>query len=66
MLLLNRDVEVCRGVGLVLQGEVPPLAAEGLEAVTEHGVAQNHAVGELLGGYDEKTAGFSSDGRFSQ
>ena len=34
ILLFNRDVEVCRGVGLVLQGEVPPLAAEGLEAVT--------------------------------
>ena len=34
ILLFNRDVEVCGGVGLVLQGEVPPLAAEGLEAVT--------------------------------
>ena len=37
------------GVGLVLQREVPPLGADGLEAVTEHGLAENHAVAELLG-----------------
>ena len=28
---------------------MPPFAVEGLEAVTEHGFAQDHPVGELLG-----------------
>ena len=35
---------------LVLQGEVPPLRIEGLKAVAEHGLTQNHTVLELLGG----------------
>ena len=48
--LFYRESEIGIGERLVLQGEVPPLGIEGLEAVGEHGAAQNHAVGELLDG----------------
>lgn len=48
--LFHREGEVGIGEGLVLQGKVPPLSVERLEAVTEHGLSQNHAVLELLFG----------------
>ena len=48
--LADGDVEVGVGEGLVAEGEVPPFAVEGFEAVAQHGLAQNHAVSELGGG----------------
>ena len=48
--LPDGEGEIGIGEGLVLQREVPPLGVEGLEAVSEHGAAQNHSVLELLGG----------------
>ena len=48
--LLNWKGEIGVGEGLVLEGEVPPLAIIGLEAVTQHSRAENHTVGELRGG----------------
>ena len=41
--------EVGLGEWLVLQREVPPLAANSLEPMTQHGPTQNHTVGKLLG-----------------
>ena len=34
--LLNREIEIGVGVGLILQGEMPPLGVERLEAVAQH------------------------------
>ena len=48
--LTDGEGEIGVGEGLVAQREVPPLAVEGLEAVTEHRVTENHAVGKLLSG----------------
>ena len=48
--LFHGEGEVGVGEGLILEGEMPPLAVEGLESVTEHRLAQDHAVGELLWG----------------
>ena len=48
--MLDREGEIGIREGFVLQGEVPPLGIDGLEAVTEHGLTQNHTVFELLGG----------------
>ena len=61
MKLLDGEGEVGVGEGLVLQGEVPPLGIERLEAVTEHRLTQNHAVLELLGG----DAAFGAGWRFA-
>ena len=47
---LDGEVKVGVREGLILQGEVPPLVVERLEAVTQHRRAQHHAVIELLGG----------------
>ena len=43
-----REVEVGVGIGFVAEGEVPPLGVEREEAVAEHGIAQDEAVGFLL------------------
>ena len=48
--LTDGEGEIGVGEGFVAQREVPPLTIESLEAVTEHCVAENHAVGELLSG----------------
>ena len=48
--LLHREGKVSVGEGFVLQREVPPLGVEGLKAMTEHSLTENHAVLELLGG----------------
>jgi hypothetical protein len=48
--LLNWKGEVGIRKRLVLQRKVPPLGIEGLEAMTEHRLTQDHAVLELLGG----------------
>ena len=50
MNLLHWESEVSVREGLVAEGEMPPLGVEGLEAVTEHGLAEDHAVGKLLSG----------------
>ena len=47
--MLDGEGEVGIGEGFILQCEVPPFAFEGFEAVTQHGPAQQHAVGKLLG-----------------
>ncbi len=46
--VFDREGEVGVGEGFVFQGEVPPLAVEGFEAVTQHGSAQQHTIGKLL------------------
>lgn len=48
--LLHRIIEICIRERFVGKGEVPPLAFEGLEAVTDHGFAKKHAVRILLRG----------------
>ena len=48
--MIYREGEIGVGEGFVLQREMPPLRVERLEAVTEHGLAQDHAVLELFGG----------------
>ena len=48
--LSDREGKIGIREGLVLQGEVPPLAIEGLEAVSQHSLSQYHAVLELFGG----------------
>ena len=47
---LHRESEISIGERLVLQREVPPFLTDGLEAVTQHGLTQYHAVVELFGG----------------
>ena len=47
-LAVDREGEIGVGIGLVRQGEVPPLLLQRLEAVGEHGIAQDHAVRVLL------------------
>ena len=48
--LLHRKHEIGLRVRLVLQGEMPPFAVEGLETVAQHRLPQDHTVAELLGG----------------
>ena len=48
--LLDGEGEIGFWERLVLQGEVPPLRIEGLKAVAQHRMTQNHTVLELLGG----------------
>ena len=48
--LFHGEGEVGVREGLVFEGEVPPLAVEGLESVAEHRLTQDHTVGELLWG----------------
>ena len=50
MKLLDGEGEIGVGEGLVLQGEVPPLGVERLEAVALHSLTKNHAVLKLFGG----------------
>ena len=45
---LHRKLKVRVGERFILQGEMPPLAVDGLEAVAEHCRTQDHAVAELL------------------
>ena len=47
--LPDGEGEVGVGEGLVAKREVPPLGVECLEAVGEHGAAEYHAMGKLLG-----------------
>ena len=44
------EVEVGVGIGFVAEGEMPPLGVEREEPMTQHSVAQDEAVGFLLGG----------------
>ena len=46
--LLDRKGKIGIGERFVTECEVPPLGVEWLEAVTEHSLAQDHAVLELL------------------
>ena len=46
--VFDREGEIGIGEGFVFQGEVPPFAIEGFEAVTQHGSAQQHTIGKLL------------------
>ena len=39
-----REGKVSIGIGLILEGKVPPLGVKGLEAVAQHGLTQYHAV----------------------
>ena len=50
LFFLDGEGEVGAGEGFVLQGEVPPLGVQGLEAVGEHGAPEDHAVCKLLRG----------------
>ena len=47
---LHRESEISIGERLVLQREMPPFLTDGLEAVTQHGLTQYHAIMELFGG----------------
>ena len=42
------EIEIGVGIGLVLQGEMPPFALVGLETVVHHSLTKLHAVVELL------------------
>ena len=47
--LAHREGEVCVGERFVAWRKVPPFAVEGLEAMAQHGLTQNHTVVELFG-----------------
>ena len=53
--LAHGEGEIGVGEGFVAEGEVPPLAVEGFEAVTEHSLTENHAVAKL--GFGDAPAG---------
>lgn len=43
------EVEVGVGIRFVAEGEMPPLGVEREEAVTQHSIAQDEAIGFLFG-----------------
>lgn len=44
------EIEIGVGIGLILQGEMPPFALVGLETVVHHSLTKQHTVVELFAG----------------
>lgn len=47
----DRKVKIGVGIGLAVEGEMPPLTVERVKTVAKHGLTQEVAIGTLLRRY---------------